>query len=254
MLVSRYKNLSAFADAIGRTHSNVSRFLGKNPTRGIGNKIAREIENVCDKPHGWLDTYHEAINERDESKECHFEKLSPIEDQQAVLSSKAIPAMQTSYAYWTRITELEQQAAALLAEAENEQVKMEKKLSSDVEQVLTEKNLSIEANVYRNSFDMNHPKWKRIVLHMPYKNECTTIYEHDLDVINPDAIFIAIPRQLSSIDLFVIEKPQYSTLLGDFEPAPGIHAIEINYPKKTVNDKNLFNFLNLNHQEGSFYF
>ncbi|MTI13807.1 helix-turn-helix domain-containing protein [Sansalvadorimonas verongulae] len=37
--------------------------MGKTPTRGIGPKIAREIEAACEKPHGWLDAYRHSLDE-----------------------------------------------------------------------------------------------------------------------------------------------------------------------------------------------
>ncbi|WP_422460282.1 MULTISPECIES: LexA family protein [unclassified Endozoicomonas] len=37
--------------------------MGKNPTRGIGSKVAREIEEVCGKPIGWLDSFHESVHD-----------------------------------------------------------------------------------------------------------------------------------------------------------------------------------------------
>lgn len=63
LLASRFKTLTDFAEALDRAPTYVSRFLGKNPTRGIGGKIAREIETVFGKPHGWLDIYHESLDD-----------------------------------------------------------------------------------------------------------------------------------------------------------------------------------------------
>jgi len=45
----------AFSDKIGKAPTQASAFAGKNPRKGIGNKIAREIENAFKKPRGWLD-------------------------------------------------------------------------------------------------------------------------------------------------------------------------------------------------------
>ena len=63
LLASRFKTLTEFAEALDRAPTYVSRFLGKNPTRGIGGKIAREIETAFDKPHGWLDIYHKSLDD-----------------------------------------------------------------------------------------------------------------------------------------------------------------------------------------------
>ncbi len=63
LLAEKNKTLSSFAEVIGRPPTQVSRFMGKNPTRSIGSKIAREIEHAFNKPHGWLDIYHDTAHD-----------------------------------------------------------------------------------------------------------------------------------------------------------------------------------------------
>ncbi|MDV2468300.1 S24 family peptidase [Acinetobacter chinensis] len=55
LLVEQAGGVSSFADKIGKGQSQTSQFAGTNPIKGIGNKVAREIEEAFDKPHGWLD-------------------------------------------------------------------------------------------------------------------------------------------------------------------------------------------------------
>lgn len=43
--------------------SQVSSFMGKNPKKNIGDKIAKQIEEAFNKPKGWLDTYHRSAKE-----------------------------------------------------------------------------------------------------------------------------------------------------------------------------------------------
>lgn len=50
--------VNAFAQVIKREPTQVSRFLGRNPTKNIGEMMARHIEECFDKPRGWLDTQH----------------------------------------------------------------------------------------------------------------------------------------------------------------------------------------------------
>ncbi|MCU4387971.1 hypothetical protein KTH40_10190 [Acinetobacter haemolyticus] len=59
LLVDQVGGVSSFAEKIGKGQSQASQFAGTNPIKGIGNKVAREIENAFDKPHGWLDLPHE---------------------------------------------------------------------------------------------------------------------------------------------------------------------------------------------------
>lgn len=64
----RYKNtrylvdlaggVSNFGEKIGKSQSQTSQFAGSTPIKGIGNKIAREIEAAFKKEHGWLDVAH----------------------------------------------------------------------------------------------------------------------------------------------------------------------------------------------------
>ena len=59
LLVDQVGGVSNFADKIGKGQSQTSQFAGTNPIKGIGNKVAREIELAFDKPHGWLDLPNE---------------------------------------------------------------------------------------------------------------------------------------------------------------------------------------------------
>lgn len=59
LLVDQVGGVSSFADKIGKGQSQASQFAGTNPIKGIGNKVAREIEIAFNKPHGWLDLPHE---------------------------------------------------------------------------------------------------------------------------------------------------------------------------------------------------
>lgn len=59
-LAAEYNNLAEFSRIIDREPTQVSRFMGANPTKNIGDRIARHIESRCRKPKGWLDTDHSA--------------------------------------------------------------------------------------------------------------------------------------------------------------------------------------------------
>lgn len=57
-LAKEYKTLAAFAEAIERAPTQVSRFMGKKPTKKIGDQMARHMEKCLKKPKGWLDNEH----------------------------------------------------------------------------------------------------------------------------------------------------------------------------------------------------
>jgi len=63
-LASKYPNQAAFADAIGKVPTQVSRFMGKNPTKQIGEDIAAEIESVLGLNNGFLDLLPDESSER----------------------------------------------------------------------------------------------------------------------------------------------------------------------------------------------
>ena len=59
ILVDQAGGVSNFANKINKGQSQTSQFAGTTPIKGIGNKVAREIEEAFGKPHGWLDVLHE---------------------------------------------------------------------------------------------------------------------------------------------------------------------------------------------------
>ncbi|MCU4481331.1 S24 family peptidase [Acinetobacter ursingii] len=58
LLVEQVGGVSNFANKINKGQSQTSQFAGNTPIKGIGNKVAREIEDAFAKPHGWLDVPH----------------------------------------------------------------------------------------------------------------------------------------------------------------------------------------------------
>ncbi len=57
-LVEQVGGVSNFAEKLSKGQSQTSQFAGSSPIKGIGNKVAREIEDAFNKPHGWLDIIH----------------------------------------------------------------------------------------------------------------------------------------------------------------------------------------------------
>lgn len=58
-LLSEYcGTMASFSDHIGRAQTQVSRLIGKNSTRNIGDKLARHIESCFCLPPYWLDRQH----------------------------------------------------------------------------------------------------------------------------------------------------------------------------------------------------
>lgn len=55
VLAEKKLRLTDIADLLGKAPAQVSAFGGKNPTKGIGNQIARELEKALDLHSGYLD-------------------------------------------------------------------------------------------------------------------------------------------------------------------------------------------------------
>lgn len=58
ILIDQKLRLTDIADKLGKAPAQVSAFGGKNPTKGIGNQIAREIEKALNLQSGYLDMPH----------------------------------------------------------------------------------------------------------------------------------------------------------------------------------------------------
>lgn len=63
-LIARHKNQRAFADAVATAPAYISQILSGNElpsgkARGVGNDLARKIEEKLDLPHGWMDRQHD---------------------------------------------------------------------------------------------------------------------------------------------------------------------------------------------------
>lgn len=78
--------MAKFAEQIERSQTQVSRLAGKNPTRNIGEKLARHIERVFCLPTYWLD--QDRIDLDDVS-------ITPDMDRQAIKHQKLHSALQS---------------------------------------------------------------------------------------------------------------------------------------------------------------
>ncbi|MGC9386115.1 MAG: hypothetical protein ACP5D0_04150 [Hydrogenovibrio sp.] len=63
LLVDFIGNKTLFAEEIERSSTQVSRLMGVNPTRNIGEKLARHIEHSFCLPKFWLDNPHDSADE-----------------------------------------------------------------------------------------------------------------------------------------------------------------------------------------------
>lgn len=59
MLAEEAGGTSMFAAKVDREPTQMSRVMGANPTKNIGSRLARHIEECFGKPKGWLDCDHQ---------------------------------------------------------------------------------------------------------------------------------------------------------------------------------------------------
>lgn len=74
-LADQVGGTGSFASRIDREPTQASRFMGKNPSKNIGDRLARHIEECFGKPRGWLDTQHS----KEHVDEIVFQEMEVIE-------------------------------------------------------------------------------------------------------------------------------------------------------------------------------
>ena len=58
LLAKEVGSISALASLAGSSQSYLSQIIGAGGKRDMGDELARRLEYVCNRPHGWLDEPH----------------------------------------------------------------------------------------------------------------------------------------------------------------------------------------------------
>ncbi len=66
---------SALARKVGSSQSYLSQCVGNGGIRSIGDELARRLEAVMDKPHGWMDECHIDANHLATARQIHDKLL-----------------------------------------------------------------------------------------------------------------------------------------------------------------------------------
>jgi len=61
-LALKVGGISAFAEKINKQQSQISHVIGEKPIKGIGDSIARQINEAFKMGRGWLDQHHQALD------------------------------------------------------------------------------------------------------------------------------------------------------------------------------------------------
>lgn len=76
--------IKGLADVLGKPQALISNYIGRNPSKGIGPTISREIEKAFNLPHGWMDKEHAESMVKEESAE-DIEAPSPSEETHVII-------------------------------------------------------------------------------------------------------------------------------------------------------------------------
>jgi len=63
-LAQKIGGINAFSEKLGKSQPQISHIIGERPTKNIGNKIAREIEQAFNLEKDWLDHVHDELWEK----------------------------------------------------------------------------------------------------------------------------------------------------------------------------------------------
>jgi len=63
-LASQIGGHAELARRLGISDSQMNQTIGRNPSRNIGNNLARRIEQACGKEIGYLDSSHASVTEK----------------------------------------------------------------------------------------------------------------------------------------------------------------------------------------------
>lgn len=79
LLAQEVGSLSALAKLAGTAQSYLSQIIGPKGQRDMGDDLARRLEFVCKKPHGWMDAPH-IDDERQQKARAVYESLLRLPD------------------------------------------------------------------------------------------------------------------------------------------------------------------------------
>lgn len=76
--------IKGLSEALGKPYALISNYIGKNPTKGIGPTISREIEKAFNLPQGWMDKEHPVELVQEQLAE-YGEPKSPSEETHVII-------------------------------------------------------------------------------------------------------------------------------------------------------------------------
>lgn len=187
-LVEREGGISRFAERVGRTQQQANQFAGPNPTKGIGNKIARLIEQSFGLAHGYLDRMDSA-----DSVDL------------SIPASSSVDAIRQASRTAERFIESRKQWLTARPQA----LYM---VRSDLRKILLDASIEITKETDEEFFFIRHGKTLRIDLFIPFPGFNVYRYQGSESMTLPEALAIPVCQTSEAIAFYLIPNSVLSEL------------------------------------------
>lgn len=211
-LVEREGGISRFAERVGRTQQQANQFAGPNPTKGIGNKIARLIEQSFGLDHGYLDKM--------ESREAADLSVPASNSVEAIRkASQAAEAFVEARKNW-----LTTRPQALYM------------VRSDLRKLMIEHDVEIQSESDDGFIVSRSGRPLRVDLHVPLPGFTIYRYESTYSMELPDVLVIPVCKSATTVGFYLV--PKYV-----LEKLPGNTAISLNTDSTKLNNSDISKYL-----------
>lgn len=213
LLKNQALGVTNFADKIGRSQSQTSAYIAERPTKNIGDKMARLIENAFDMPYGWLDERHKETELYNSVGEVKSVSANPFDEelfQQSITSNNSQRLVDASLELCKKIQKLRGDISALQ--------KRKTQYVSELEQVF----------IIHGIFNLQAQGYSVVHVSEDIKIERSEFpFVSALSDIGYDVVLQAPDEKLVGIYFWAVALKQHRTPIPSFKPDiehPGIES------------------------------
>lgn len=212
-LVEREGGISRFAERIGRTQQQANQFAGPNPTKGIGNKIARLIEQSFGLAHGYLDKM-----ESGESADLSTPASNSVDAIRK--ASQAAEAFMEARKHWLK---LRPQALYMVR--------------TDLRNLLIDNGVEIQSESDDGFIVLRSGHQIRVDLHVPLPGFVIYRYESSYSMELPDVLALPVCESSTAVGFYLVPKTA-------LEELPDNTALSMDEAATKLNDRDISRYLN----------